>query len=82
MRKRKIAERKKLIASSSTVPGALTASTSTPARPGEASWAAERLISSFELPSTSWSRATSEGRYDWYATSKNTVRIPTTNPTT
>ena len=38
--------------------------------------AAARLTSSFELPSTTWSRPTSEGRYDWYATSKKTVPIP------
>ena len=38
----------------------------TPAAPGPASCEVERLISSFELPSTSWSRSTSEGRYDWY----------------
>ncbi len=50
--------------------------------PGPASEAAERLTSSFELPSTSWSRVTSDGRYDWYATSKNTVSVPTTKPTT
>ena len=50
--------------------------------PGPASWAAERLISSFELPSTSCLRVTSEGRYDWYETSKKTVRTPTANPTT
>ncbi len=34
---------------------------------------ASAVISSFELPSTSWSRFTSDGRYDWYATSKKTV---------
>ena len=39
-------------------------------------FAAERLISSFELPSTICSRPTSAGRYDWYATSKKTVQMP------
>ena len=29
----------------------------------------------------SWSRVTSDGRYDWYATSKKTVQIPYPNPT-
>ena len=43
--------------------------------------AADRLTSSFELPSTSCVRSTSEGRYDWYATSKNTVQTPTKKPT-
>ncbi len=27
------------------------------------------------------SRSTSDGRYDWYATSKKTVHVPTRNPT-
>ena len=44
-----------------------------PPNPGPAICAAERLISSFELPSTICSRSTSDGRYDWYATSKKTV---------
>ena len=44
--------------------------------PGPAMFAAERLISSFELPSTTCSRPTSAGRYDWYATSKKTVPMP------
>ncbi len=29
----------------------------------------------------SWSRVTSDGRYDWYETSKNTVQMPYPNPT-
>ena len=29
-----------------------------------------------------WSRSTSDGRYDWYATSKKTVQMPTRKPTT
>ena len=33
--------------------------------PGPTICAADRLISSFELPSTIWSRSTSAGRYDW-----------------
>jgi hypothetical protein len=28
-----------------------------------------------------WSRSTSDGRYDWYATSKKTVQMPTRKPT-
>ena len=80
--KRKSAETKKLIASSRIATGAPTAEMTTPAEPGPASCEAERLISSFELPSTSWLRSTSEGRYDWYATSKKTVQTPTRKPTT
>ena len=34
----------------------------TPASPGPITWAPARLISSFALPSWSWSRATTEGR--------------------
>ena len=59
------AEPRKLTASSRMAYGAVTAPMSPPASPGPASAAAERLISSFELPSTSWPRSTSEGRYDW-----------------
>ena len=44
--------------------------------PGPPMFAAARLISSFELPSTTCSRPTSAGRYDWYATSKKTVPMP------
>ena len=51
-------------------------------QPWPPSWAAERLISSFELPSMIWSRSTSEGRYDWYATSKKTWQIPVRKTTT
>ena len=72
----------KLIASTSTATGAVSAWTSTPAIAGPASWAPEREISSFELPSTSCSRSTREGRYDWYATSKKTVSTPIAKPTT
>ncbi len=53
-----------------------------PPNPGPASCAVERLISSFELPSPMSSRSTSDGRYDWYATSKKTVKIPVRNATT
>ena len=49
---------------------------------GPAVWATVRETSSLPLPSTSWSRSTSDGRYDWYATSKKTVSVPATNPTT
>ena len=65
MPKMKPPEAKKLIASTRMAYGAVIAATSTPAIPGPASDAAERLTSSFELPSTSCSRETSDGRYDW-----------------
>ena len=45
-------------------------------------WAEDWLIWSLELPSTSSSRSRIVGRYDWSATSKNTVMSPFTNPTT
>ena len=48
---------------------------------GPAVWAMVREISSLPLPSTSWSRSTSDGRYDMYATSKKTVSVPLMNPT-
>ena len=35
---------------------------STPAMPGPRICAADRVISSLELPSTSWSRSTTDGR--------------------
>ena len=50
--------------------------------PGPPIWAALRDTSSSEFPSTSWSLRTSEGRYDWYETSKKTVQMPTRKPTT
>jgi hypothetical protein len=59
------AEPRKLTASKAIATGALSRSTMSPARPGPPSWALERLISSFEFPSTSWCRSTSAGRYDW-----------------
>lgn len=62
--------------------GAVSRPMSTPEMPGPAICAAERLISSLELPSRMSSRSTSDGRYDWYATSKKTVRQPATKPTT
>ncbi len=64
------------MASVSTAQGADSSETSPPAAAGPPSWAADTLSSSFELPSTSWFRRTSDGRYDWYATSKNTVSVP------
>ena len=82
MRKTNRPEARKLIASISIAIGALSAWMSTPASAGPASCAPEREISSFELPSTSWSRSTSAGKYDWYATSKNTVSTPKRKPTT
>ncbi len=80
--KRKTAETAKLIASRNIAKGAPKMPIRPPAVPGPASCEVERLISSFELPSTSCSRSTSEGRYDWYATSKKTVQIPTRKATT
>ena len=73
---------RKLSASRRTAYGAVKTSTSTPPRPGPPTCAAERLISSFEFPSMIWSRSTSDGRYDWYATSKKTWKMPTRKPTT
>jgi hypothetical protein len=58
-------ETTKLTASAAIANGALSTSTRTPARAGPLSCAADRLTSSFELPSTSCVRSTSEGRYDW-----------------
>ena len=55
---------------------------SPPPTPGPAICAPETEISSFEFPSTSWSRSTRYGRYDWYATSKKTVKVPTRKLTT
>ena len=43
---------------------------------GPATCAIETVSCSFELPSIRSSRWTSAGRYDWYATSKKTVKIP------
>lgn len=56
------AEATKLMASAMMANGALTMPMSTPPNPGPAIWAADRLISSFALPSTIWSRSTSDGR--------------------
>ena len=53
-----------------------------PLKAGPAVWARVLVTSILELPSISWSRSTSDGRYDWYATSKKTVSVPATNPTT
>ena len=63
--KMKSAEPTKLTASKAIAAGALSALTTTPARPGPPSCAAARLISSFALPSISCSRSTRDGRYDW-----------------
>ena len=75
-------ETTKLTASTRIAYGAVTAAISTPARPGPAVPAPAAVVCSFEFPSISWSRSTSDGRYDWYATSKKTVKIPTTNAIT
>ena len=58
-------EARKLIASTRIAYGAFSAWTRTPATAGPLSCAAERLTSSFEFPSTSAVRSTSDGRYDW-----------------
>src|SRR5712692_7456436 len=68
-------------ASTATASGAVTSWTSAPATPGPVIWATERLISSLLLPSTRCSRLTSTGKYDWSATSKNTVSVPVRMPT-
>ena len=72
----------KLSASAKTAHGAVRIWTRAPPNPGPATCAAERLISSFEFPSMICARSTSDGRYDWYATSKKTWNTPTRNPTT
>ena len=82
IRKMNSPDARKLTASSRTAYGAVRISTSTPPSPGPPTWAAERLISNFELPSMILSRSTSDGRYDMYATSKKTWKTPTRNPTT
>src|SRR5437588_6821572 len=76
------AEAMKLTASTTIAYGAVTALTSSPASPGPLTWAPARVNSNLVLPSPRWSRETSDGRYDWYETSKNTVSEPTTKPTT
>ena len=78
----RIAEATKLAASTATAYGAVIAPIAGRRGRDRAIWAPERLSSSFELPSTSCSLRTSEGRYDWYATSKKTVSVPVANPTT
>src|SRR5215210_3321111 len=79
---RTAAETTKLTASKRIAAGAPIAPTRPPAVPGPAIEAVERETSSFELPSTRRSRATTDGRYDWYETSKKTVPIPVRNATT
>ena len=81
MRPRSSAETAKLTESTTIAYGAVIAPTSTPPSPGPAICAADRLSSSFAFPSTRCGRPTSDGRYDWYATSKKTVKVPVTNPT-
>ena len=81
MLKMNSAEPTKLTASNAIATGALSRSTTTPASPGPPSCAAVRLTSSFAFPSISCCRSTSVGRYDWYATSKKTVAMPTRKPT-
>ena len=58
-------EMKKLTESHTTAYGAVRSWISPPATGGPASWPAERVTSSFELPSMRCSRSTSAGRYDW-----------------
>ena len=48
----------------------------TPATPGPAVCEAAMLNCSLAFPSTSCSLRTSDGRYDWYETSKKTVPMP------
>src|SRR5439155_17185269 len=54
---------------------------SNPATAGPATCAVDRVISSFVLPSIMFGRSTSAGRYDWYDTSKKTVKIPVSKAT-
>jgi hypothetical protein len=75
------AETAKLAASRTSAYGAPSIPTRRPPMPGPAICAPLRLTSRRELPETSSSRPTSAGRYDWYATSKQTVSVPTTKPT-
>ena len=69
-------------ASTRTGIGAVKSWTSTPATPGPASWASEPLAFILPFASTSCGRPTRPGRYAWYATTKNTLNVPTANPTT
>ena len=78
----KAPETTKLAASTRTAYGAVASAIRPPAAPGPASCAPEDVMFSFELPSISVSRSTISGRYDWYATSKKTVWMPTRKPTT
>src|SRR6266566_1831888 len=48
---------------------------------GPATCAVDRVISSLVLPSIRLGRSTSAGRYDWYDTSKKTVKIPVSRAT-
>ncbi len=82
MRTRKIVEMTKLSASARIAYGAVSAAIRPPDALGPPICATETVTCSFELPSTSWSRSTRAGRYDWYATSKKTVKTPITNCST
>src|ERR1041384_1679733 len=73
--KRKLADQRELIAAAGAGYGAGSAWTSSPPRPGPRTCAPERVISSLAFPSTSWSRATIDGRYDVDETTKNTVSV-------
>ena len=58
----KSVEMTKLTASSATAYGAVSTPMRTPARPGPPICAADTVVCSFEFPSTSWSRSTSDGQ--------------------
>src|SRR3954451_4889958 len=75
-------ETTKLTASATIAYGAVIAAIRTPERFGPPTCAIATASCSFEFPSTNCSRGTSAGRYDWYATSKNTVKTPITNCST
>src|SRR4029450_11973557 len=60
----------KLTASHTIAYGAVINAIGAPASPGPATFAVETVSWSFAFPSTSWSRSTSDGRDDWYATGK------------
>src|SRR5579864_7229058 len=79
MRIMNTADATKLTASTTIAYGAVIAAMRPPVMLGPPTCATETVSCSFELPSTRCSRSISAGRYDWYATSKKTVKQPMTN---
>lgn len=76
------AETAKKNALASTAIGAVSNETRPPPRAGPQIWAPDRVLSSMLLPWASCSRRTSRGNDAWYATSKVTVKAPTTKAMT